>query len=397
MIIRAAIVAPIDREPVHNGAVAIQGDRIIDVAAFSKVAARHRGPVTDLGDRVLLPGLINSHCHLDYSCLRGRIPQPGSFTSWIESINRAKADLSADDYVCSMADGFAELKRFGTTTVVNITAFPALISELTAPIRVHWFGELIDVREPSRADYIAQKAVETLQQTRDMAWGLAPHAPFTASAALYRKCEELAPKITTHVAESAEEMGMFREAAGPLYDFLKSLGRDMSDCGGTTPLREFVERVGERGLTKTIVAHLNEVTDEDFNLLAQYGNRLTVAHCPRSHRYFRHSPFGFGRMRNVGVNVCLGTDSLASNDDLSLFAEMREFQAQFPDVAPADILKMVTVNAARALGAGGSLGAIGVGGYADLIAVPYLGADIFSEILAFTEQPWRMISGQAVE
>src|SRR6266436_5203793 len=192
MIVRAREVVTMDGPPIENGAVVVAGDRIADVGKFSEIAKRHSGEETlDLGEQALLPGLINAHCHLDYTGLRGKIPRQQSFTDWIRAINDEKAKLSPKDYAASINEGFAEAKRFGTTTIANLTAFPELISRIKAPIRTWWFAELIDVRDPSRANEIVDLAVERLKSQEH--WGLAPHAPFTASADLYQRSEEVAP------------------------------------------------------------------------------------------------------------------------------------------------------------------------------------------------------------
>jgi cytosine/adenosine deaminase-related metal-dependent hydrolase len=266
MMLRARIVVTMDGAPIENGAVAISGNRIVDVGTFDEVKGRNSGEVVDLGEQALLPGLINAHCHLDYTCLRGKISPQKSFADWIRAINTQKAKLSPANYVTSINQGFAEAKKFGTTTIANLTAFPELIAEIDEPIRTWWFAELIDVREPQRAKEIDDSppgsspsraarlrrsapagsvvdlAVERLKSKKN--WGLAPHAPFTASANLYRRCEEVARRenvlLTTHLAESREEMSMFRDASGPLYEFMKEFGRDMSDCGQQPPLTHFL-------------------------------------------------------------------------------------------------------------------------------------------------------------
>src|SRR5204862_1557789 len=117
-----------------------------------------------------------------------KIPPPSSFTDWIRAINAEKTGLIAKDYVASIKEGFAETRSLGTTTIANLTAFPELIAEIDEPIRTWWFGELIDVRTPDRAESIADLAVESLKSAKH--WGLAPHAPYTASARLYARCEK---------------------------------------------------------------------------------------------------------------------------------------------------------------------------------------------------------------
>jgi len=392
MIVRAKLVVTMDGPLIENGAVAISGERIVDVGKFPDVSARYASAeIIDLGEQALLPGLINAHCHLDYTCLRGKIPRQKSFPDWIGAINAEKAKLSPDDYVRSIHEGFGEAKRFGTTAIANLTAFPELISRIERPIRTWWFAELIDVREPSRANDIVDLAVEKLRVAEH--WGLAPHALFTASANLYRRCSEVARRenvlLTTHMAESREEMSMFREAHGSLYEFLKGIRREMNDCGAATPIKRFSEIVRDVSapldMTKAwILVHLNEMTDEDFELLEKSSRKLSVIHCPRSHDYFGHSPFQFQKLNKLGFNVCLGTDSLASNEDLSLFAEMRAFQEAFPIVGPEEILRMVTINPARALRQENSLGKIRSGFSADLIAIPFTTSkSVFDEIIEF--------------
>jgi aminodeoxyfutalosine deaminase len=407
MIIRARAVVTMDGPPIENGAVAVSRNRIIDVGKFPEISARHSGQtLVDLGEQALLPGLINAHCHLDYTCLHGKIPPKKSFADWIRAINAEKARLSEQDYLTSITEGFAEAKRFGTTTIANLTAFPELIPQVASPIRTWWFAELIDVRSPERVNELVDRAVESLKPAAN--WGLAPHAPFTASKDLYRRCGEVARRenvlLTTHLAESREEMSMFRDSAGPLYDFMKEIGRDMSDCGDQTPLDHFLRTMRDsstalhsaRNDTGWIVAHLNELAKSDFELLEASRGRLHVVHSPRSHDYFAHSAFAFERLRDLGFNICLGTDSLASNENLNLFAEMRAFRRGEAAVSPKETLEMVTVNGGRALGRPQILGRIRANYFADLIAIPCSGiADVFEEILAFDQAVhWIMVNGK---
>jgi aminodeoxyfutalosine deaminase len=404
MIIRARIVATMDGAAIENGAVAVSGNRIADVGRFDDVKTRYTGQTVDLGEQTLLPGLINAHCHLDYTCLRNKIPPHRSFTDWIRAINEQKTELSPHDYVASITDGFEEAKRFGTTAIANLTAFPELISQVHPPIRTWWFAEVIDIRAPERANELVDSAMETLGRARSSgaACGLAPHALFTASRDLFRRCEEVAQRehilLTTHLAESREEMEMFRDDSGPLYEFIKSIGRPMNDCGNETPLELFLGAPGGRALPQWIVAHLNELTENDFDLLERSNSKFHVVHCPRSHDYFGHTPFAFDRLRSFGFNICLGTDSLASNESLSLFAEMRAFQKKFPSVSPEEILQMATVNPARAMRSENRLGQIRSGFGADLIAVPSSSpTDIFSQIIAWDAPvSWSMVNGNVI-
>ncbi len=411
MILRARIVITMDGPPIDNGAVALSGNKVVDVGKFDEIKMRNGGEIVDVGERALLPGLINAHCHLDYTCLRGEIPAQKSFTDWIRAINAKKAKLSSKDYLTSIDEGFAEAKRFGTTTIANLTAFPDLIPQIEAPIRTWWFAELIDVRAPEHENEIVDRALESLRPAHNS--GLAPHALFTASTDLYRRCQEIAPQrnilLTTHLAESHEEMEMFHDASGPLYEFMKNIGRPMEDCGNETPLERFLDLIGSGRLPNRpraievnrpylpwIVAHLNELAESDFELLERSKRQFHIVNCPRSHDYFKHSHFPFERLRSLGFNICLGTDSLASNEDLSLFAEMRAFQRREPAISPEEIVKMVTLNPAMALHQEKMIGRIRPGFCADLVAVQCSEHDKpFEQIVGFDGSiDWIMVNGK---
>ena len=144
------------------------------------------------------------------------------------------------------------------------------------------------------------------------------------------------------------------------------------------------------------MAHLNELNETDFEFLEKSALKFHIVHCPCSYDYFCHSQFPLERLRALGFNICLGTDSLASNDSLSLFDEMRAFQKRFPSVPPQETLRMVTVNPAGALRQKNELGRIRPGFKADLIAVPCSGsADAFEQIIAFDGPvSWAMVNGE---
>ena len=143
---------------------------------------------------------------------------------------------------------------------------------------------------------------------------------------------------------------------------------------------------------------MNELDESDFALLRELPQKPSIVHCPGSHRYFGHTPFPLARLRETGVNLCLGTDSLASTDSLSMFDEMRILSANEPALAPAEILAMATVNGARALGFVG--GKIAPGAVADLIALPVsaTSANLPAAVLEHRAHVhWMMLNGQVLK
>ena len=399
-IYRAKTVVTMDGPPLDNGAIAVAGDQIAAVGRWPEISVPGNTAI-DLGEVVLLPGLINLHCHLDFTALRGAIQPQHSFADWIGQINRLRRELTDRDYLASIALGFSEARRWGTTTIVNVESVPALLSHMAPPpLRTWWFAELIDVQPQVSAEAMIEQALAAFCDKQGWlgGFGLSPHAPYTTSTQLCRlalvAARERHLPLTTHLAESREEMEMFRDGRGPMFDLLQKLGRPMDDCGrGNTPLAVISERTALD--ENWIVVHLNELAEEDFARLEK-ASRFHIAHCPRSGRYFKHRPFELRRLLELGFNIGLGTDSLASNSSLSLFAEMQTLRDGQPWLAPEKILAMAAVNGARALGQQNALGKIRAGFRADLIALPIENhaRDLFEKIISWEKEvDWMLLAG----
>jgi aminodeoxyfutalosine deaminase len=402
---RCRTLVTMDRTPIDNGAFIVDGSRFREIGDAHDILRNHFDPVVDLGEAVVMPGLINAHCHLDYSLMRGAILSARSFSQWVSRINALKRSLTDNDYLRATQLGLQELRRNGVTAVLDIVATPQSLPLLPpSPIRTWSFLELIDVRPRPWIEEIAFGSWLFFSEHRESlgGFGLSPHAPYTASAKMYEIALECSRKlnlpITTHVAESREEYDMFAEARGQLYDFVRKLGRPMTDCGSTSPLRHLIEN----GLINQdcIVAHLNELDDRDLELLG--GTRwrnLQIVHCPKSHRFLQHRRFPLEALLERGLNICLGTDSLASNDSLDLFSEMRTARKVYPALSARDLLEMVTIRPARALKLERSLGRIAPDYLADAIAIPFSGAtgDVYEAIIqAKGPIKWMMINGKPV-
>src|SRR6266851_2992152 len=191
MLLRARIVLPIARPPIEDGAVLISGRRVVAVGAWPELAAAASGNrIVDLGESILLPGLVNAHCHLDYTDMAGKIPPPKNFTDWIKSIVALKAQWSYTEFAQSWLRGAKMLLRTGTTTVADIETVPELIPEMwrATPLRVISFRELISLKSQLTARETVEKAVQQWSGLPAAGGrvGLSPHAPYTTSAELLR-------------------------------------------------------------------------------------------------------------------------------------------------------------------------------------------------------------------
>ncbi|MBI5686288.1 MAG: amidohydrolase family protein [Verrucomicrobia bacterium] len=379
---RSKYVLPIASPLIEDGVVGVEGDRIAAVGRRTDFD----GPFTDLGERVLLPGFVNAHCHLDYTNMAGKLPFKGCFADWIADIVVLKRLWWTKDYAASAAAGLKALLRSGTTTVCDIASSPANLDMVAnAPLRVLSCLELIDVGGKPAEEKFWERCA-----------GLSPHAPFTASKELYRKvhdfCRQRGKIFTTHLAESAEEAAMFERREGALYELLAVLGRSPEDCGRGSSVA-WLDDCG--ALEGALAVHANCLSDDDMARLARAG--ATVVHSPSSHRFYSHPPFPFERLRAAGVPVCLGTDSAASGTTLDLRAEMRDFLSVFPAVRPAEVLAMATTAAAKALNQPGVSGTLSAGSRADMIAVPLTGAakDVAEAVVhGRGAVSWMMVDGK---
>ncbi len=384
MILRARTILPVTAPPIEDGAVLIDGHKITSVAAWKDVRPHLREKARDLGEVILLPGLVNAHCHLDYTDMAGELPPPKNFLDWIGSITAHKTGWSYSDYARSWLRGAHQLLKTGTTTVADIEVMPDLLPEVwdATPLRVFSFLEMTGIKSRRDPKDILREAVaqiDALRHPRHRA-GLSPHAPYSTLPELLRLTARTAHKrqwpVSIHVAESVQEFEMFQHGTGKLHAWLQRNERDNSDCGLGSPVAHLARNqlLGEN----VLAIHVNCLARGDATLLAK--NQTTVVHCPRSHDYFKHPTFERARLANAGVNLALGTDSLATTrkvgrqkPELDMFAEMRALADADKFVSPAEILRMATVNGARALGLAGKIGELTKNSFADLIALPFAG------------------------
>lgn len=330
--------------------------------------------VRDLGEVALLPGFVNAHCHLELTHLRGKVPFNGSFIEWLATVGSESRGAHPQDFGAAAEQGVAQTTQLGTAAVGDVSlwghTYPVLADSRLGGVL---FSEAIGL-EPRlwrMMFWWARRRVARSRRTERLRPGISPHAPYSTSAELYRACVALAQHwnlpIMTHAAETREEDEFLRKGTGPLMDLVRERGwlEGKWEAPGKSP----VEYVGELGVLtpNTLLAHLNYPSTSDIDLVAKSG--ASVAFCPRSHRFFRHDPYPLPALLSAAINVCLGTDSLASNDSLSVLEEARSVAKDFPQLSPSLIFAMATTNGARALGLEGKVGEIVPGAWASFLAL----------------------------
>ncbi|MFW5692894.1 MAG: amidohydrolase family protein, partial [Thermoguttaceae bacterium] len=327
-----------------------------------------------LGDVALLPGLINAHTHLELSHFDHPLAQPGvRLVEWIPRLLARCAEASMSD-ADSIGRGLDECLRSGSTALADIASTPwppGLLDR--CPDHSAVFQELIGPT-PERAASaleLAQRHLATPPGGHRQ-WGLSPHAPYTVRPELLEAAVELAAQagapVAMHLAESWEEIELLETGGGPFREMLEALGA-WSPGLVPAPVRplDYLRKLA--AAPRTLIIHGNYLSAREWSFLAERRERMAVVYCPRSHAHFGHAAYPLGRMLAAGVPVCLGTDSRASTPDLSLLAEMRLAAARHPDVAPATLVELGTLAAARVLGCDDALGSLAPGKRANLVAV----------------------------
>lgn len=371
--LQARVVFPVDRPPIENGVVTIEGDRIVSVGPHDPSIKS-----LDLGDVALLPGLVNAHTHLEFSHLRKPLGQPGiGIVDWIRLIIAERARGDIQQVTPSHLLGQQESLAAGVTTVGDIVTNPA--ATCPATIDAPFFHEVIGF---SRAR--AESSLNSLIQRIELAiaaqppagfpipiQGISPHAPYTVSPLLLRPLVTLAHRqnmpVAMHLAESREELQFLREGTGPFKDLLeeRSMWDDEAVPLGSTP-HDYLLMLADA--PRALVIHGNYLEDDELDFLATHRDRMSLVYCPRTHAYFNHSPYPLAAALKYGVRVALGTDSRASNPDLKLLAEMQHVARAHQDVNSHQILRMATLAGAEALGRDSEFGSLTPGKLANVVA-----------------------------
>lgn len=366
MILKAKWVFPVSSAPIENAFVSIEGDRIayVGTSAPGRTPGSHLQPVVELGDVVLLPGLVNAHCHLEHSALKG-LTTPGlPFTEWVKEVAHQSAALSKGDLRAGEKHALETLVRGGTTTLADHASPDS--DPIETSLRRIPFWEVLGAHEG--------RARESLEKARirekEEGGHVTPHSLYAVHEEVLEEIfkphfEKGGPGgISLHLLESADEDQFFHTQTGPLAVYVQERGGDLA-----FPLSSPVPWLAANHglLNRILLVHGNHLNPAEIAALR--GTGAFVIHCPGSHRFFGHRPFPLRELQKAGVPVALGTDSLASNEDLSMLREMRLLKESFPELTGEEILKMATLEGARALGMEKEIGTLEVGKKADLIAI----------------------------
>lgn len=366
-------VCPVSAEPVRQGRIAVEQERIVTPPA-------QPGDVVRFPGCAIIPGFVNAHTHIELTILRGyldRLP----FADWIPRLTHAKYSvLSKSDMLASARLGAVEMLRAGVTCLGEVmdigSAWDAMReSGLQGVAYQEVFGPAESQADEAMAGLRKKLESYRRDETGTLRAGVSPHAPFTVSPKLYRAVNEFAEReqlrLTTHIGESEEE-GMFvRWGAGVFAERWAERGIPV-EPPGCSP----VSFLGQLGLLRpeTLLVHAVDIEDEDMELLQQ--KRPALVHCPKSNAKLAHGVARIAEIRKTGIPIGLGTDSVASNNVVDMFEEMRAavFQQrshtkQFDALDARGAFRMATLGGAECLGLADQLGSLEVGKRADFVIV----------------------------
>jgi cytosine/adenosine deaminase-related metal-dependent hydrolase len=380
-------VLPVSSTAVADGAIAVDGERIVAVGGrASLVTDFPQARVRDFGESAIIPGLINAHSHLELTAMRGFLEEEeANFFAWLKKLTIARLQrMSADDLNVSAAWGACEAARAGVTCVADASdsALESMNALRDVGLRGIVFQESFGP-DPRLAKENFEKLRAKIARLREretslVKCGVSPHAPYTVCApqlemiAGFSIAESL--PLMMHAAETAMEDSLMREGRGPFAEGLRSRGIEWRAPGVST-----IQYLHDRGMlqTRPLLAHCIYVDDADLDIMKQTDTR--VAHCPKSNAKLGHGHAPFMKMINKRIVVGLGSDSVASNNVCDLLEELRfalllaranrDSDQGNRFLSGTEILQTAILGGARALGLDEEIGELKVGLQADFAVV----------------------------
>jgi aminodeoxyfutalosine deaminase len=351
-ILTASWVLPIAGSPLRDGRVAVREGRVAWVGRAGD-PGEPEAPVRDLGPGVLLPGLVNAHCHLELSHLAGQLAGGRGFVPWVEDVVASRGRFAEESVRAAAARAIEDLEERGTVAVGDVSnALGQLDLLASSRLSAVVFLELL-AWDPAKAgatlSWAEERASAVAGSLRPgVEVRLAAHAPHSVSPALLRALVERGGPAAIHLAESPDESAFLRDGSGEWPAFLerRGLGHVSFSPPGASPVRH-LESLGALH-PRLVAAHGVQVDETDRETLARRGVHVVL--CPRSNRVLGVGTADVPALLAAGVRLALGTDSLASAPTLDVLDDAVWLHRQFPALDPAAILRMATLGGAEALG-----------------------------------------------
>lgn len=374
-IYSARWILPVSAAPIENGAVAVEGQRIAGIGPYAEIVERFpESRLEFMGQSVILPGLINTHTHLELTALRGYLEnEERDFFAWLRKLTIARLErMTPDDIRVSATWGACEAVRAGITWVGDASdaALMSMLALQEVGLRGVVFQESFgpDARlAQENFEKLTVKVAELRETENELVRaGVSPHAPYTVCGPQLELIADLAQSenlpLMMHAAESEAEDLFLREGCGVFAEGLMRRSIEWKAPGLSTI--QYLKQLGVLD-TQPLLAHCIRVDDTDIETLRETGAR--VAHCPKSNAKLGHGRAPFAKFIDAGVVVGLGSDSVASNNTCDILEEAR-FAVLMARAGGAD------VSAATGFTAATFGGVLAEGSQADFAVVSLSGA-----------------------
>ncbi len=375
-LVLAKYLLPIQQEPIEGGCLVLDDDKVIAMGHYNDLKREYPGvPIDDLSQYTILPGFVNCHTHLELSPLKDQIEWRGSFTDWIKEVGKLKREMSEELILEGVEKAIQDLWEGGVAAVGEISSEYIsynILAQSSLYGRVYW--EYISLRPEdinSRFNVLKDSMQEDIQGNSIIEVGVSPHSSYTLSHEAWQKINQFIQEkdypTAVHVGESIEEQEFFTNRKGSLFKFINRICQVPEEVYHTTPL-SYLHSKGYL-MRDNMIIHMNVMDDRDVQILKDLN--LSVIHCPLSHDYFNHPPFQLDTLLDHGVNIAIGSDSLASNHTLDFFEELRRMARNYPKLSMEKLIHMATLSGAQALRLKEGLGEIRVGCPYALIGVQH--------------------------
>jgi 5-methylthioadenosine/S-adenosylhomocysteine deaminase len=383
-IYSARWVLPVSASPIENGAVAVEGQHIVGVGRRDEIVERFPESRLDaLGEAVILPGLINTHTHLELTAMRGYLEnEEADFFAWLGKLTLARLNvLTPDDLRVSASWGACEAVRAGITCVGDASDSAMLSMQalretgLRGVVYQESFGPDPKLVKENIEKLKAKVAELRTVETGLVRAGVSPHAPYTVCGPQLEMIAQLAETerlpLMMHAAESEAEALFMREGCGPFAEGLVRRSIDWNAPRASTI--EYLKQVGVLSV-RPLLAHCIRVDDADIDTLQD--TRSKVAHCPKSNAKLGHGRAPFAKFVAAGVAVGFGSDSVASNNTCDMLEEARFatlLARADARISANQALETATIGGARCFDLENEIGQLKEGFQADLTAVSLTG------------------------
>lgn len=356
--ISADYIFPVSSPPIKNGVVTVDDNgQVLEVAS----QAAQDTDIEKLNG-VIVPGFVNAHCHLELSYLRGELAERKGLAGFISELGKKRGVFSSEQIKSAIERAEDEMLRNGIAAVGDVSNTDHSFEQKQKEnIAYHTFMEIYDL-VPERAEEKITEAKGLISKLKSPGASITPHAPYSVTSTLMELLDKMKqPFISIHNQETAAENELFLSGSGELADLVRSAGVDVNAKRRNKSSLLFT--LGSILETKKILmVHNTYTSGEDVALMKEYiqagGVEITLCLCPKANLFIENRLPDIRLFMNEGMKLTIGTDSLASNDSLSVLEEMKTISKHFPEISFETLLGWATKNGAEFLGMEEEIGTI---------------------------------------